>query len=67
MATSDWFIKEALFPTNPNRVLACLNVELTLPLSDEPHLPIAWEYIYMIHKEIGEVLDRGMIRHSMSP
>ena len=41
MTTLDWFIHQGLFPTDPKRVPACLDGELTLPLIDESHSPVA--------------------------
>ncbi|CAB1110204.1 unnamed protein product [Ectocarpus sp. CCAP 1310/34] len=68
------FVEEGLFPIDPKRVAACGGSELELPLIDEfctPHAAkqrrFSPEERRMIRAEIQQLLDRGIIRPSMSP
>lgn len=68
------FIEEGLFPIDPKRVPACINGELELPLINEFCTPFAAkqrrfspEERRMIRAEIQKLIDRGIIRRSMSP
>ena len=68
------FISGGLFPTDPKRVPACVDGELTLPLANETSTPAADkqrrfspEEVSMIRAEISKLLDRGIIRPSKSP
>ena len=68
------FISGGLFPTDPKRVPACIDGELTLPLANETSTPAADkqrrfspEEISMIRAEISKLLDKGIIRPSKSP
>ena len=68
------FITGGLFPTDPKRVPACVNGELSLPLIDESCTPVAEKQrhflpqeISMIREEIHMLNDRGIIHPSKSP
>lgn len=68
------FIEDGLFPIDPKRVPACIDGELELPLINEFCTPFAAkqrrfspEERVMIQAEIKKLLDRGIIRRSMSP
>ena len=68
------FIEEGLFPIDPKRVPTCVDGELELPLINEFCTPFAAkqrrfspEERVMIRAEIQKLLDRGIIRRSMSP
>ena len=68
------FADEGLFPTDPKRVPACVDGELTLPLIDEACRPIAAkqrrfspEERQMIREEVAKLLERGIVRPSKSP
>lgn len=68
------FIQEGLFPIDPKRVPACIDGELELPLLNEHCRPFAAKQRRfseaerrMIRAEIEKLLDRGIIRRSMSP
>lgn len=59
---------------DPERMLECQDGQLTLPLIDESHCPIARkqhrsspEESEMIHEEMDKLLERGVIRPSKSP
>lgn len=73
IATLDCLIGRGLFPTDPKRVPACMDGELTLPLIDESQPPIGKkrcfspQEIEMITEEFQTFLDRGVIRSSNSP
>lgn len=68
------FIEEGLFPIDPKRVPACIDGELELPLINEFCTPYAAKQRRfspqereMIQAEIEKLLERGIIRRSMSP
>jgi len=68
------FIEDGLFPIDPKRVPACIDGELELPLINELCTPFAAkqrrfspEERRMIRAEIQKLLDRGIIRPSVSP
>ena len=68
------FIEDGLFPIDPKRVPACMNGELELPLINEFCTPFAAkqrrfspEERRMIRAEIQQLVDRGVIRCSISP
>ena len=68
------FIQDGLFPIDPKRVPACIDGELELPLINEFCNPYAAkqrrfspEERRMIRAEIQKLLDRGIIRRSLSP
>ena len=68
------FISGGLFPTDPKRVPACVNGELSLPRIDESFTPVAEKQrrflpqeISMIKEEIHKLNDRSNTRPSKSP
>ncbi|CAB1121589.1 unnamed protein product [Ectocarpus sp. CCAP 1310/34] len=68
------FIEDGLFPLDPKRVPACINGEYELPLINEFCTPFAAKQRRfapagrrMIRAEIQQLVDRGVIRQSMSP
>ena len=68
------FISGGLFPTNPKRVPACVDGELSLPLLDESCTPVAEKQrrfspqeISMVREETHKLNDRGINRPSKSP
>ena len=68
------FVEDGLFPIDPKRVPACIDGELELPLINESCTPFAAkqrrfspEERRMIRAEIQKLLDRGIIRPSVSP
>ena len=67
------FISGGLFPTDPKRVPACVDGELSLPLIDESCTPVAEKQrrfspqdISMVREEIDKLNDRGIIHPSKS-
>ena len=68
------FIEDGLFPIDPNRVPACIDGELELPLVNDLCTTFAAkqrrfspEERHMIRADIEVLLDRGIIRASISP
>ena len=68
------FIEEGLFPLDPKLVPACINGTLELPLINEFCTPFSAkqrrfspEERRMIRAEVQKLVDRGVIRRSMSP
>ena len=68
------FIELGLCPLDPKRVAACKGADLDLPLIDEMCTPFSAkqrrfspEERRMIRAEVQKLVDRGVIRRSMSP
>ena len=68
------YITAGLFPSDPKRVPACIEGELTLPLKKEACISVAEkqrksspEERHMIRDGTKNLLDRGIIRPSSSP
>ena len=68
------YITTGLFPSDPKRVPACIEGELTLPLKKEACISVAEkqrtsspEERHMIREEKRKLLDLGIIRPSNSP
>lgn len=65
------FVAKGVSPTEPEGVSDCLNGDLTLPLIDESHSPVAekcvrfsTEAIQLISEEMRTLLEGGVILHA---
>lgn len=73
MTLLDDFIGRGLFPVDPKRFPICLDGELSLPIVDASHAPVAAkqrrfspEETQTIRQEVDKLFERGIIRPSKS-